>query len=416
MMADVRALLAHREFRLLFLGQSASALGDRLVTVALALYVTQIGSPSDVGLVLAAHALPLVGFLLVGGVWADRLPRHRLMLGADAVRGTAHGLLAVLVLTGTAQVWQLVVIEAVFGSAEAVFRPAYSGLTPQTVPAALIQRAKAATSVVETLAGFVGPAVSTALFFGLGAGWAFAADAATFAVSAAFLVPMRPQPRGRAPVRGSLPGDLRAGWSEVRSRAWVWSIIAIFSVVVMCEFAPWQTLGPSVAGTVHHDRALFGVLAAVQGAGAAAGGLTGLRWRPLHPMRTGMLVTLPLPLGAAAFALGAPVAVCVAVFAIGGWGITVFMVWWETALAERIPAHVLSRVSSYDWMGSLALLPVGYLAAGPLAEAIGARSVLVGGPAIALVALASGLLVRETWTLRRVQKEATPSSGVDAVA
>ena len=112
----------------------ASTLGDRIVFVALALYVTDIGSPTDVGIVLAAHALPLVGFLLIGGVWADRLPRHRVMVATDLVRVALHALLAVLIFTGTGAIWAIVVIEAAFGTAEAFFRPAYTGLIPQTVP------------------------------------------------------------------------------------------------------------------------------------------------------------------------------------------------------------------------------------------------------------------------------------------
>src|SRR6185312_16791476 len=111
-------VLSEREFRLLWLGQSASTLGDRIVFVALALYVTAIGSPTDVGLVLAAHALPLVACVMLGGVWADRLPRHRVMLVTDFVRGGAHALLAALILTGTAQIWMIMAIEAVYGAAE----------------------------------------------------------------------------------------------------------------------------------------------------------------------------------------------------------------------------------------------------------------------------------------------------------
>src|SRR4051794_6427341 len=177
MMDGVRGVLRHREFRLLFLGQTASTIGDRVVLVALALYVTDVGSPSDVGIVLAAHALPLVALLLVGGVWADRLPRHRLMLGTDLVRGTLHALLAALIFTGAVEIWQIAVIEALFGSAEAFFRPAQTGLLPQTVPEELIQPARAASSTLETVAAFTGPAVGTALVVGLGAGWAFAFDA-----------------------------------------------------------------------------------------------------------------------------------------------------------------------------------------------------------------------------------------------
>ena len=193
-------VLREREFRLLWLGQSASTIGDRLVFVALALYVTEIGTPTDVGLVLAAHAIPFVACLMLGGVWADRLPRHRVMMATDLIRAAMHALLAALIFTGAVEVWHIVVIEAVFGAAEAFFRPAFTGLVPQTVPEPMLQEANAATSVVQTVAEFAGPALATALVLGVGAGWAFALDAATFIVSAAFLARMRPAGarRGRA--------------------------------------------------------------------------------------------------------------------------------------------------------------------------------------------------------------------------
>src|SRR3954463_10537147 len=210
MMDPVRGVLRHREFRLLFLGQAASTIGDRVVLVALALYVTDIGSPSDVGIVLAAHALPLVACVMLGGVWADRLPRHRLMLATDVVRGGAHILLAALIFTGAVEVWMIVVIELVYGAAEAFFRPAFTGLLPQTVPEDLVQDANAATSVVNTVAEFLGPALATALVLGIGAGWAFALDAATFLVSAWFLLRLRPRARGERVAGGSLVHELRA--------------------------------------------------------------------------------------------------------------------------------------------------------------------------------------------------------------
>src|SRR5690349_19237491 len=206
-------VLREREFRLLWLGQSASTVGDRLVFVALALYVTEIGTPTDVGIVLAAHAFPLVAFVLLGGVWADRLPRNKVMVGTDLIRFSAHGLLAVLIFSGAVEIWQIVAIEAVFGAAEAFFRPAYTGLMPQTVPEELLQEANAATALVNTLAEFIGPALATALVLGVGAGWAFALDAATFLVSAALLIRVRPRRRGEAkPVSSSVLVDLREGW------------------------------------------------------------------------------------------------------------------------------------------------------------------------------------------------------------
>ena len=162
----MRRVLREREFRLLWLGQSASTIGDRLVFVALALYVTEIGTPTDVGVVLAAHAIPFVAFLMLGGVWADRLPRHLVMVATDVVRAAMHALLAVLIFTGSVEIWHIVVIEAVFGAAEAFFRPAYTGLMPQTVPEELLQDASAATAIVNTVAEFAGPALATALVLG----------------------------------------------------------------------------------------------------------------------------------------------------------------------------------------------------------------------------------------------------------
>ena len=175
-------VLRHSGFRRLWIAQSVSTVGDRVVLVALALLVTDLtGSPSDVGLVLAAHTAPFVVFLLLGGVWADRLPRQRLIVATDLVRFALHALLAALILTGAVEIWHIVVIEACFGTAEAFFRPAYTGLIPQTVPADEIQEANALSAASANAAEFVGPALATLLVVSVGAGWAFAVDAATFA-------------------------------------------------------------------------------------------------------------------------------------------------------------------------------------------------------------------------------------------
>ena len=406
----MRRLFGHRDFRLLLFGQSLSTVGDRLVFVALALYVTDIGSPTDVGIVLASHAVPLVGFLLIGGVWADRLPRHLVVVTTDVIRFGLHALLAVLIFTGAVEIWHIAVIEACFGTAEAFYRPAFSGLVPQTVPEDEIQPARAAFGTVETIAEFAGPALATALVLGVGPGWAFALDAATFLVSAAFLVRLRPRRRGEPAVRTTVVAELREGWSEVRSRTWIWVIVAAFSLGLLTAFGPWMTLGPTISIERFDTRAVYGILASAMGAGTIAGALIGFRWRPRYPMRTGMLLALPLPIALGAFGLGLPVAVLLPVFVLSGTGIALFDIWWHTALAERVPPHMLSRVTAYDWMGSLALLPIGYVLAGPLGEALGAVEVLSAGSAIALAALAGSLLFRDVRRLRRLAPKAAAAS------
>jgi MFS family permease len=398
----VEGVFRHRDFRLLLYGQAASTIGDRIVFVALALYVTELGSPSAVGIVLACHALPLVGFLLIGGVWADRLPRHRVMVVTDLVRFALHALLAVLIFTGAVEIWMIALIEAGFGTAEAFFRPAYTGLVPQTVPEEEIQPAKAAFGTVETVAEFLGPALATALVLAVGPGFAFAIDAATFLVSAAFLVRLRPRARGVASERTTVLAELREGWSEVRSRSWIWVIILVFSIGLLTGFGPYMTLGPTISIEHWDTRAVYGILASVMGAGTIVGALIGFRWRPRHPMRTGMLLALPWPASFGLFALGLPVPVLVVASFVAGIGVMLFGIWWETALATRVPPQMLSRVTAYDWMGSLALLPVGYVLAGPVGEALGASDVLAVGSAISLAALVCAFLVRDVRQLERL--------------
>ena len=365
--------------------------------VALALFITQrTGSPTDLGLVLAAQTLPLAALLLFGGVWADRLPRHRIMIVTDLVRAALHATLTVLIFTGAVRIWQIVVIEALFGAARAFFQPAYSGLLPQTVPESLIQDARALTESVSNVAFLLGPALATALVLGVGAGEAFAFDSATFILSALLLARVRPRARGAKNGAHSVLEDLRAGWREVRSRAWVWATIVAFSGAVLCVYAQWYALAPVIARDVYGGAGIFGLLESVAGVGAVVGAIVGVRWKPARPLRAGMLLVLAWPVQDGVFALGAPLALVVVCAFATGFGFSLLMIWWETALARHIPAHALSRVSAWDWMGSLALLPVGYLLAGPLAATFGARTVLGVGSAIGLVLLLLALLPRAT--------------------
>jgi MFS family permease len=400
-MSQYLRVLRHRDFRFLFLGQSASAVGDQVVIVALALYITQrTGSPTDLGLVLAAQSLPLIALVLFGGVWADRMARHRIMTAADYARALLHGVLAASIVLGGASVVEMIVIEALFGAARAFFQPAYSGLLPQTIPDAEAQDARALSSTTENLAILIGPALGAVMVLTVGAGAAFALDAATFLLSAELLRHIRPRARGDVPQeRSTVISDLRAGWREVRSRTWVWATIAAFTVAVLCAYAQWYALAPLVAKQLYGSSGVFGLLESVAGAGAVVGALLGMRWRPRRPMVVGLLLTLIWPIQSLAFAGAAPLAVVVALSFGAGLGFTLFEVWWATALVRHIPPQALSRVSAYDWMGSLALLPLGFAIAGPLAGAVGARTVLAVGAAIALAMLVLALVPRGTRAL-----------------
>jgi MFS family permease len=392
--------------------------GDRVVVVAIALFITQrTGSATDLGLVLGSQELPLVALLLFGGVWADRLPRHRIMISADVVRAALHATLAVLIFTGEVRIWQLCVIEALFGAAMAFFQPAYTGLIPQTVPEHLIQEARALTQSMENIAFLIGPALATGLVLGLGAGEAFAFDAGTFVLSAVLLRRVNPRPRGEAAPAAPVWRELAAGFDEVRSRPWVWVTIVVFAGALLCVFVPWYALAPIVARGSYGSAGVFGLLESVAGAGAVCGAVAGVRWRPAHPLKVGLMLVLFWPLLGLLFAAKAPLALVTAVSLATGFGFALLMIWWETALAEHIPPHALSRVSAYDWMGSLALVPLGYLIVGPVSDALGVRAVLGFGAVLGAGLLLLALAPRSTRDLGReasAAKQLASDVGVEA--
>lgn len=396
--------LRSRDFRLLWLSQSASVIGDGLVVVAVGLFVTRLtGNPSDVGVVLAAYVLPLVLLLLVGGVVADRLPRQAVMVVSDCVRAVLHGALALLIAVGAVQIWHMVVIGVLYGTAQAFFQPAYTGLIPQTVPESEIQSAQALGGISRELAAFISPALATALIFGVGGAAAFGLDATTFAVSAIVLTRVRARDRGGEHTAGTMLSELRDGWEAVRSRPWVWGTIAAFSTALLVALAPFFVLGPAVSREVYGTEAVFGIASAFWGAGTVLGAVTGGRWRPQRPMLVGLLVSCAWPATIALFALGPARSLLYGVTLVAGVGLGLLGVWWETALAQRIPPQMLSRVSAWDWMGSLALLPIGYLLAGPLGDALGDVEVLTAGGVIGTVAMLFALLPGSTRSLGRVE-------------
>ncbi|HZL54819.1 MAG TPA: MFS transporter, partial [Solirubrobacteraceae bacterium] len=242
--------LRNAQFRLLFAGRAISSLGDRVVPLALSFAVLDLtGSVTDLGIVFAAQTLPLVLFVLLGGVWADRLPRQFVMLASDGVRALAQGLSAVLLLSGSAHIWELAVLQAVYGAAEAFFGPASVAIVPQTVDERDLQPANALLGLSGNLADVLGPALAGVIVATAGPGWGLATDAATFVASAAFLALMRPRALAAASefAAGSTLAQLRAGWHAFRSRTWLWVTVVFFTVFLAFVYSPLQVLGPQVA-------------------------------------------------------------------------------------------------------------------------------------------------------------------------
>jgi MFS family permease len=403
---DGLGVLGERNFRLLWIGQATSTLGDALVPVALSFAVLELtGSASDLGFVLMAHILPLVCLVLVGGVWADRLPRNLVMVASDCVRGATQAVLAVLLLSGAAELWHLIVLSAIYGTAEAFFQPAATGLLPSTVSAGRLQEANALLGVTRNCAFIVGPAVAGLLVAAGGAGVAFVVDAATFVVSVASLALLRLGAIARAE-RKSFVADLAGGWHELVSRTWLWAIILWATTYLFAVVAPFQVLGPVVATESLGGAKAWGFIAASFSVGAVLSGMLALRWKPERPMGTCcMLVFLAAP-APALLALEAPAGAIAAAQLLSGVAMGFFLAVWATTLQQEIPPESLSRVSAWDWLGSLAFLPLGYALAGPVSGAIGVSTTLWISAAWVVVSTVAVSLVPGVWALRR-QKTTT---------
>jgi MFS family permease len=372
--AALRAL-REREFRLLFVGQGLSLVGDGMVNVALPFAVLDLtGSVTDLGFVFAAFTLPLVAFLLVGGVFADRFEQRGVMVASDLTRFASQGLVAVLLVSGQARIWELVVLQAVRGAAVAFFMPASTALTPSTVPPELLQEANALRGISLAFGQVIGPAVGGFVVAGVGPGWAIGFDSVSYAVSAAFLVALRLPRREPLPPQPFLH-DLLDGWREFTARTWVWSNLALIGVG-NTVFNSTFVLGAAVAKRSLGGAGAWGLILGALGLGAVIGGVVALRIRPGRPLVTANLWLIPFALPPALLALRPPLAVIVVGAGVGGIGGTVFNAVWETALQRHIPPERLSRVTAYDWFVSTAANPLGQALSGPAAGAIGIDATL----------------------------------------
>jgi MFS family permease len=397
------AALEERNFRLLWLGQTGSTLGDGLSFVAIAFAVLQIGgSATAIGIVFAAYSLPHVVFLLAGGVWADRLPRNLVMLTSDAVRAVVQLWLAFLLFTGTAEVWHIVVAAALHGSASAFFVPASTGLMPQVVSAGRLQQANALMAISRSAAFVLGPALSGFLIAAGGPGLVFALDAVTYLGSIATLALLRIERVVSDVIRAPFLSELAQGWKEVRSRDWLVGSLVAFGVsnIAMGSF---MILGPVIVDRELGGAAEWGLIMTTGALGSLLGGAIALRWKPARPLAVGFAVMLVAATRTLSLIPPFPVVVIALCAMATLVAITLSNTLWETVLQQRIPQASLSRVSSYDWMVSLAFQPVAFAVVGPLADTIGEVPTLILASSIGVVANLAALAVPSIRNMRQME-------------
>jgi MFS family permease len=396
--------LRERPFRLLWLAWTGSSVGDSLIPVALAFAVIGIhGGAVGLGVVLAARTIAIGSSTVAGGVWADRLPRRAVMISADLLRFGTESVTAVLLLEGTAHVWQLAVLQSAAGVGAGFFGPASTALVPQAVSAGNLRKANSLLSMSRSGTNIFGPAVSGAIVVSAGPGWCFAIDAASFLVSVGFVTAMKVAEHTR-PARQRFWRDVADGWREVRRHRWLTAGFLGFALGNV-GIGIYLVLGPFVAVHDLGGKVEWGVILGAIPVGGVLGGFLAYRMRPQHPVATAFAIwslcgVLPFSL-----VRPFPLPVVVVAAAILGACILIGNALWETAMQQEVRPDRLARVASIDQLLSIGLMPIGQTLAGAVAAGVGRpATLLLAGTLMCVPNLVVVAFVREVRSVRRSEE------------
>jgi MFS family permease len=399
--ARVLQAFQSRDFRLLWTGQAISLLGDAAFVVALGWRTfTLTGSARSLGLVLTFQGVGVLATVLVGGALADRADRRTMMLVSDAARFVVIAALATVDATGHLSIGSLAAIALVEGLATGFFTPALGGMIPLVVDGPRLGSANALIGIARQASFLIGPTLASVLYGFAGSTVVFAFNAASYLVSFGFVYATRPRTAERAAAEGTLR-EIGAGFRYVARFPWLWLTISLFAFVLMLQWAPIQVLTPKLVRE-QYDLGVgaYGLVFSAIGAGMILGTVLFGQFNPTR--RRGLISYLIWMLNSMlviVFALSPwfPAAV-VASFLRGiciGFGITV----WETMLMQLVPQHMLSRVVSLDWFGSLGLTPFGLLLVGAISGLAPPGEIIAAGAAISICIIACGLLSKQIRTI-----------------
>jgi MFS family permease len=383
------------------------------VALAAGLVLSGYGAGA-VGAVLASMTACFAGFVIFGGVIADRVNNRVLMVGADLVRVVVQAVMAGLFFTGHIVVWQICLLSAVNGICAALFQPGLPTLIPRI--AADVQGANGVIRTIESLMTMAGPAVAGALVGFTTPGWVFVAYASTYLASATCLALLRLPAADRSVDAKENPfrSDLVQGWQEFRSRTWLWGVIVLWMVLMISSWGPTIPLIATEIVSEHGPRTL-GLVNSAMGAGMAAGALIAMRVRPVRPLRAGSVALLLYWFQPASVALALPVPLIAAGLAAAGAANAFWGVMWTTSILTQVPTAVRSRVHAYNVAGSVAMMPVGQALAGPASEVFGVRAVLGFNAVMAMGVAVALLSVPAIRNLRKIDWRGTPDAAPAAV-
>lgn len=404
------AAMQDRNFRWFFLARAITMIAGSMSSIALAFAVLEIDNDArSLSFVLAAFTVSNIVFVLFGGVIADRLPRALIIQACYVVDILSIGTIAALLFTGTATIPLLVVLSIVNGASTAFVLPAMQGIIPQLTTPEHLQQANAMLSFVRSAVTIGGPIIAGILVATAGPAWAMVVQAGGWVIAIPVLALVRLPPPSHAGGT-TMFHDLRVGWKEFWSRSWLWTIVLAFMVMNAIHVGAWGVVGPYIA----KNNDLLGItgwgwVVSAEGVGVLLMTLL-LMWFPLRrPLRYGMI-------GMAAFAIPVtilgvhPAVVLLAMAAfLAGAGAEIFSTGWNLAMMENIPGEKLSRVSSYDMLGSFVVMPIGTLVYGWLITHADPATVLIASGAVyAAIALAT-LMVPSAWRMGRPETATLPA-------
>lgn len=410
-----RGLLADRTFLRLLVARTLSMLAIAFAPVALAFGVLDLpgARATTLSTILTAQAVTVVLFTLLGGVVADRYPRGRVLQAAEWTAATVFVAIGTMLLTHHAPVWALVLAAALGGVGEALVWPAITGLVPEVVPPESLQDGNALIGLGGNVARVTGLVAGGIVVVAVGAGWALLAAGLTFAVSGVLVARLGgTSPADAAPAASGSPSvvrELREGWREFRSRTWLVVCVLQFSVIVMVWQAAHLVLGPVVAREELGGAGAWTSVLTAESVGLIVGGLAAMRWRPARPILAVVLLSFLAAPPYLLLGFSAPLAAVLAGAFGLGLAFSLLTIVWQTTMMTEVPPESLSRVSSYDALGSLFLGPLGLVLAGPAADRLGVHAPLVVCGLVMVVASVVALLFRDVRDLRSRPVEERPA-------
>lgn len=379
------------QFRLVLLERLLSTSATGISSVALSFAVLEVtrsaahpdGNAAAVSFVLAAQLAPMLVFTLVGGILADRFRPQRVMMAANLSAAAGEGLAALMMFTHAANTWNLLVAALLMGTGGALFYPSSQSLIPRLVPEDAMQAASSLSRLAQSSMLMIGSAVGGVLVSVFGPGWAMGLDGALLLLGTTPLIRITVTALERTAEKApSMLHELHEGWAEVRSRTWLWAVIACYAAVLAGWFGGFLVIGPEVAKARLGGAAAWATIISCDGLGILLGGIAGLVHQVKRPMFVGTILTFAFALPPIVMGLGGPLWAISAVSVLAGFSGEYFMILWTVALTRHIPQDKLARVYSYDALGSLSASPLGDLVAGPAANAVGTKAVQLGAGAV----------------------------------